>query len=56
MLAGAVKVKEAMERLGCSRRTIERYREKYLREGPEGLKEKRRSNNRKITDKRMREG
>lgn len=54
VIKGKIKGREAARRLGCSVRTIKRYKSKYLREGPERLKDKRGGNNRKIFDKEER--
>lgn len=40
---------KAVTLLGCSRRSIERYRKVFLEHGEEGLKDHRRSNNYKLT-------
>jgi transposase len=37
-----------MARLSCSRRTVERYRQRFYLRGPEGLDDRRKSNYRKI--------
>jgi transposase InsO family protein len=50
-LRGRINNKAAAEKLSCTLRTIRRYRQKYIEEGPEGLEDKRRSNFRKLTEK-----
>lgn len=40
---------ELAQRLGCSRRTVRRYRQRFLQQGPEGLRDRRRSNYQKVT-------
>lgn len=50
-LEGKLSKQEAAKKLGRSTRTIERYAVKVLFEGPEGLKDHRCSNNRKLTSK-----
>jgi len=49
LLGGQLTVSEAARRLGCSRRTMERYRRRFLHGGPERLKDRRRSNYQKLT-------
>ena len=44
-------MQEATQQLGCSIRTVQRYRERYLKEGPGSLKDRRRGNNKKLSDK-----
>lgn len=44
LLAGTIGIVQAMHLLGCSRRSIERYRTAFLARGPEGLKDHRHSN------------
>ena len=33
---GKLEIREACEKLRCTRRTVERYRARYLSEGPQG--------------------
>jgi len=49
LIWGKIKVREACEKLPCTRRTIERYRAQYLSEGPLGLAEHRRSHNQRVS-------
>ena len=51
LIRGKLDKKEAVEKLRRSLRSIRRYRQRYIEEGPESLKDKRKSNNRKLTDK-----
>lgn len=51
LIKGKIKGKDAARKLGCSIRSIWRYKSKYLRLGPESLGEGRGGNNRKLTDK-----
>ncbi len=51
MIDGKVQVRQAAAKLKCSKRNIFRYKKRYLEEGPEGLKDRRRSNHRKLTEK-----
>lgn len=44
-----IPAKQAASELGCSRRTVRRYKVRLLEKGIGGLKDKRRSNNRKLT-------
>lgn len=46
--------KEAARKLSCSISSIKRYKRKFLKGGPEALKEKRGGNNRKLTEKEER--
>ena len=39
----------ACEKLRCTRRTVERYRARYLSEGPQGLADRRRSHNQRVS-------
>lgn len=52
MIKGKTSKREAAQRLGCSVRTVERYRRNYLEKGPEALKDRRCSNYRKLKDKK----
>lgn len=40
---------EVAHRLGCTPRTVERYRRRFLHSGPEGLRDRRHSNHRRLT-------
>lgn len=50
MLQGKLKIREAKEKLRCSRRTLERYRARFLREGPDGLQDRRQGHNIKVAE------
>jgi transposase InsO family protein len=47
--------KKASQLLACSVKTIRRYQSKYLKQGPSGLKDKRHSNNYKISREQQKE-
>ncbi len=49
LLKSELGIREAKNALGCSRRTIERYRSSFLAAGENGLKDHRHSNNHKLT-------
>ncbi|MCI0410275.1 MAG: helix-turn-helix domain-containing protein [Acidobacteria bacterium] len=49
VLAGTMRRAQAAERLARSPRTIRRYVERFLSQGPEGLRDRRTSNYRKLT-------
>lgn len=49
LLAGERAVHAVAQQLRCSVRTVRRYRARFLRAGPEGLRDRRRSNYRKLT-------
>ncbi len=49
LLDGQLPLAEAAQRLGCSLRTIRRYRTRFLQTGPEGLRERRGGNHQKLT-------
>lgn len=49
LVQGRLKPAEVAHRLGCSRRTVRRYRQRFLQQGPEGLRDRRRSNYQKLT-------
>ena len=49
VLNGRLIKEGASERLGIERRSVNRYIKRFLDGGPEGLRDKRRSNNRKLT-------
>lgn len=51
LLVKEIDIKRAYGLLSCSRRSIERYRKAFLEHGEEGLKDHRRSNNHKLTQK-----
>jgi len=51
VIVGKLNQDEAAERLGVSKRTIRRYKAKFIKYGPEGLKDYRTGNNRKLTNK-----
>lgn len=53
--SGDVNILKAMEILSCSRRTIERYRKSFLKQGETGLKDNRHSNYRKLTKEKIEE-
>lgn len=48
-LGGKLSLGKARQLLGCSRRSLERYRKNFLEKGKEGLKDHRHSNYRKIS-------
>lgn len=50
LLSGEVDIPKAAFLLGCSRRSIERYRKAYLTTGPEGLLDHRHSNHYKLSN------
>lgn len=50
LISGKITLKRACELLGVSRRSVERYRRIFLLFGEVGLKDKRKSNNFKLTD------
>ena len=50
-LAGEINKESAANLLGCTKRTIEIYRNKYKEKGKEGLIDHRHSNYHKLTDK-----
>ncbi len=47
VLKRRIKQREAAKRLGVTIRSIKRYCKRFLQRGEEGLRDKRRSNNRK---------
>lgn len=49
LLQGALSASEAARRLRCSARTLGRYRRRFLQDGPDGLRDHRRSNYRKLS-------
>lgn len=49
LIADEINIQKATEILGCSRRTVERYRRDYLAEGESGLVDHRHSNYHKLT-------
>lgn len=51
LLKEEIKIKKAVKLLGCSKRTIKRYKKIFLELGPVGLKDKRHGNNQKLTAK-----
>lgn len=51
ILKGKIKTGKAIELLNCSKRTIKRYKRKFIDNGPSGLQDKRHSNYQKLTDK-----
>lgn len=51
LLNDEINVQKAADLLGCSRRSIERYRTAFLTQGIEGLRDHRHSNNRKLSSK-----
>jgi transposase InsO family protein len=51
LLKGKIEFKEAIEILGCTKRTVRRYVVNYIKYGPSGLKDHRSSNNFKLTEK-----
>jgi len=51
VLKGILSKAQAVELLGKTRRTVNRYIQRYLGQGFEGLRDRRRSNYRKLTDK-----
>lgn len=55
VLEGRISRREGMRVLGCSPRTMRRYLQKFLAKGAEGLKDRRHSNNRKLSIKDERE-
>lgn len=48
LVQGKLGASEIAHRLGCSRRTLRRYRQRFLQHGPEELRDHRRSNYRKL--------
>lgn len=48
-LAGEINKQRAADLLGCSKRTIENYRNAYRKDGRDGLKDHRHSNNYKLS-------
>lgn len=51
VLEGTISRMDGVRVLGCSPRTMRRYLQKFLAKGPEGLRDRRRSNNRKLSIK-----
>lgn len=51
LIKGKIKGKEAAGKLSCSFRSIWRYKNIYLERGPEGLKDRRSGNHRKLTER-----
>ncbi|MFQ5851800.1 MAG: DDE-type integrase/transposase/recombinase [Candidatus Binatia bacterium] len=49
LLKGKLRALDAAQRLGCSLRTLWRYRERFLKHGPDGLRDHRHSNYHKLT-------
>jgi|GEM_PF-2022434 len=41
LIQGKIKISEALQRLACSRRTIERSRRRFIERGPKGLRDQR---------------
>lgn len=50
LLSGEIDTQKATVLLGCSRRSIERYKKAFLTTGPEGLKDHRHSNHFKLSN------
>lgn len=48
LIERTIKGKEAARKLECSIRSIWRYKRDYLKNGPEGLRDKRGGNNKKL--------
>lgn len=51
ILEGKISRRDGAETLACSPRTVRRYLRAFLDEGPDGLRDHRHSNNRKLTSK-----
>lgn len=51
LVAGKLKQAEVAEKLGVAKRTVRRYKAKFIRQGAEGLKDHRTGNNRKLTSR-----